>query len=133
MAETIQVTEPSILIPSVGKKIVIISDNLSFIEKLITEYESLYLESDLTFYIFNGKNYDWLLLNLVHVDTIIFDLEFKDKDVCWISPYLLDKFVILIGNNETITKILSFGSISQIFGSIEHYIDTLQKAEDFAT
>tara|TARA_R100000353_G_C6459397_1_gene183456 strand:- start:207 stop:608 length:402 start_codon:yes stop_codon:yes gene_type:complete len=133
MAETIQVTEPSILIPSVGKKIVIISDNLSFIEQLITEYESLYLESNLTFYIFNGKNYDWLLLNLVHVDTIIFDLEFKDKDVCWISPYLLDKFVILIGNNETITKILSFGSISQIFDSIEHYIDTLQKAEDFAT
>ena len=39
----------------------------------------------------------------------------------------------LIGNNETITKILSFGSISQIFDSIEHYIDTLQKAEDFAT
>ena len=76
MAETIQVTEPSILIPSVGKKIVIISDNLSFIEQLITEYESLYLESNLTFYIFNGKNYDWLLLNLVHVDTIIFDLEF---------------------------------------------------------
>ena len=133
MAETIQVTEPSILIPSVGKKIVIISDNLSFIEQLITEYESLYLESNLTFYIFNGKNYDWLLLNLVHVDTIILDLEFKDKDVCWISPYLLDKFVILIGNNETITKILSFGSISQIFDSIEHYIDTLQKAEDFAT
>ena len=43
------------------------------------------------------------------------------------------KFVLLIGNNETITKILSFGSISQIFDSIEHYIDTLQKAEDFAT
>ncbi len=133
MAETIQVTEPSILIPSVGKKIVIISDNLSFIEQLITEYESLYLESNLTFYIFNGKNYDWLLLNLVHVDTIIFDLEFKDKDVCWISPYLLDKFVILIGNNETITKILSFGSISQIFDSIKQYIDTIQKAEDIAT
>jgi|TARA_Y100000590_G_scaffold391882_1_gene468900 hypothetical protein len=133
MAETIQVTEPSIIIPSVGKKIVIISDNLSFTEQLITEYESLYLESNLTFYIFDGKNYDWLLLNLAHVDTIIFDLEFKDKDVYWIAPYLLDKFVILIGNNETITKILSFGSISQIFDSIEHYIDTLQKAEDFAT
>ena len=132
MSETIQITEPSILIPSIGKKIIIISDNLSFTEQIITEYESLYLESNLTFYIFVGKNYDWLLLNLAHVDSVIFDLEFQDKDVYWISPYLIDKFVILIGKNESITKILSFGSLCQIFTTIEHFIDTLQQAEDFA-
>ncbi len=132
MSETIQITEPSILIPSIGKKIIIISDNLSFTEQIITEYEALYIESNLTFYIFVGKNYDWLLLNLAHVDTVIFDLEFKDKDVYWTSPYLIDKFVILIGKNESITKILSFGSVCQIFTTIEHFIDTLQQAEDFA-
>jgi|TARA_B100000809_G_scaffold166704_1_gene164011 hypothetical protein len=132
MTETVTITEPSIYIPVVGKKTIIISDNAFFADTLISGYESVYVQEDLIFYTFTGINYDWLLINLPHIENIIIDLNFEDKDMYWIVPYLVDKFVILVGENDTIKKLITFGSSGcHMYPSVDLFLKTLEALEDF--
>tara|TARA_B100000809_G_scaffold145102_1_gene142710 strand:+ start:872 stop:1279 length:408 start_codon:yes stop_codon:yes gene_type:complete len=132
MTETVTITEPSIHLPVSGKKTIIISDDTFFADTLISGFESVYVQEDLIFYSFTGENYDWLLLNLPHIDNVIIDLNFKDTNVYWATPYLVDKFVILIGENNTIQKIINFGSSGcNIYPTLDLFLDTLEAVEDF--
>ena len=132
MTETVSITEPSIYLPVSGKKTIIISDDTFFTDTLISGFESVYVQENLVFYTFIGENYDWLLLNLPHIDNVIIDLNFKDKDIYWATPYLADKFVILIGENNTIQQIINFGSSGcNMYPTLDLFLDTLEAVEDF--
>tara|TARA_Y100001949_G_scaffold154220_1_gene141671 strand:- start:303 stop:710 length:408 start_codon:yes stop_codon:yes gene_type:complete len=132
MTETVSITEPSIYLPVSGKKTIIISDDALFADTLISGFESVYVQENLVFYTFTGENYDWLLLNLPHIDNVIIDLNFKDKDMYWATPYLVDKFVILIGENDTIHKLINFGSSGcNMYPTLDLFLETLEAVEDF--
>ncbi len=129
MTETVTITEPSIYIPVVGKKTIIISDNAFFADTLISGYESVYVQEDLIFYTFTGINYDWLLINLPHIENIIIDLNFEDKEA---FTKVIDKFVILVGENDTIKKLITFGSSGcHMYPSVDLFLKTLEALEDF--
>ena len=132
MTETVAITEPSIYLPVSGRKTIVISDDESFADLLISGYESVYVQDNLIFYTFTGENYDWLLLNLPHIENIIIDLDFKDKDLYWIAPYLVEKFVVLIGENDTIQKLINFGSNGcNLYPTLDMFLETLEAVEDF--
>jgi len=132
MTETVAITEPSIYLPVHGKKTLVISDDEGFPEAVITGYESVYVQDNLVFYTFTGENYDWFLINLPHIDAIIIDLNFKDKNMYWAAPYLVDKFVVMIGENETIHKLINFGSQGcHMYPTLDMFLETLEAVEDF--
>ena len=132
MTETVTITEPSIHLPVSWKKTIIISDDTFFADTLISGFESVYVQENLIFYTFIGENYDWLLLNLPHIDNVIIDLNFKDTNVYWATPYLVDKFVILIGENDTIQKLINFGSSGcNMYPTLDLFLETLEAVEDF--
>jgi hypothetical protein len=47
-------------------------------------------------------------------------------------PYLVDKFVILVGENDTIKKLITFGSSGcHMYPSVDLFLKTLEALEDF--